>query len=133
MGFCFQNGQGVAKDYEKAANWYKKAAAQGNKNAQAAVKSFDEDDKRGARSATVSDTPSIPTGNSPHRTHYRLYILLGYGSGVVIWAAFQALVFFLLGKIPLSGWWWSLLRYAFTAVQALYSTVVNKLSPIRLA
>ena len=34
LGVCFQNGQGVAQDYQQAAAWYRKAAEQGNASAQ---------------------------------------------------------------------------------------------------
>ena len=32
MGMMYDEGQGVKQDYAQAANWYKKAAAQGNQD-----------------------------------------------------------------------------------------------------
>ncbi|MEK8020884.1 MAG: tetratricopeptide repeat protein, partial [Candidatus Parabeggiatoa sp.] len=34
LGIAYLNGKGIAKDYEKAADWWRKAAEQGNANAQ---------------------------------------------------------------------------------------------------
>ena len=34
LGYCYHNGQGVAKDYVEAVKWYRKAAEQGNAAAQ---------------------------------------------------------------------------------------------------
>ncbi len=34
LGYCYANGMGVAKDYAKAAEWYRKSAEQGCAEAQ---------------------------------------------------------------------------------------------------
>jgi TPR repeat protein len=34
LGWCYDNGQGVAKDYVEAVKWYRKAAEQGHTEAQ---------------------------------------------------------------------------------------------------
>ncbi len=34
LGYCYENGQGVAQDYMEAVKWYKKAAEQGDADAQ---------------------------------------------------------------------------------------------------
>ena len=34
LGFCYQNGEGVAKDEKEAVNWFKSAAEKGNDKAQ---------------------------------------------------------------------------------------------------
>jgi TPR repeat protein len=34
LGWCYDNGQGVAKDYAEAVKWYRKAAEQGHPEAQ---------------------------------------------------------------------------------------------------
>jgi TPR repeat protein len=34
LGFCYMEGSGVKQDYAKAAEWFRKSAAQGNKAAQ---------------------------------------------------------------------------------------------------
>ncbi len=38
MAYSYQNGLGVPQDYEKAMEWYTKAAAQGHRRAQKALK-----------------------------------------------------------------------------------------------
>lgn len=42
LGDAYFNGEGVAQDYEKAFEWYEKAAAQGNENAQIALQNLNE-------------------------------------------------------------------------------------------
>ena len=37
LGYCYENGEGVARDYEKAAKWYRDAADQGQDDAQVAL------------------------------------------------------------------------------------------------
>ena len=40
LGWCYQYGIGVGKDYEKAVSWYTKAAKQGDVDAQDGLKSL---------------------------------------------------------------------------------------------
>ncbi len=40
LGFLYEHGHGVVKDYVDSAKWYKKAADQGNKIAEALLKSL---------------------------------------------------------------------------------------------
>ena len=38
LGYCYENGYGVEKDITKAVEWYRKAAAQGDKDAEERLK-----------------------------------------------------------------------------------------------
>ena len=40
LGECYQNGKGVEEDFDRALNWYGKAAEQGHAEAKAAIASF---------------------------------------------------------------------------------------------
>jgi len=43
LGFCYKMSLGVAKDFETAAAWYAKAAAQGDAGAQVVIGAFYEE------------------------------------------------------------------------------------------
>ena len=42
LGWCYANGEGVAKNISEAVKWYRKAAEQGDENAQKALNSLEK-------------------------------------------------------------------------------------------
>ena len=82
LGYCYENGLGTAKDVRGAAEWYRKAAEQGDEKAQIALARMYEDGKgvaKSKREAVKWYTKAAEQGNCLAQFSLGFFHEFGYG------------------------------------------------------
>ena len=85
LGYCYENGQGISKDEQKAVEWYKKAAEQGNPYAQYNLGNcyeYGQGVSKDEQKATEWYKKAAEQGNA--EAQYNLGYSYDYGKGTLI-------------------------------------------------